>query len=234
MNAPHKLTSDTKNLSEQAHENIRRDILSGELFPGDKLQIEAISERYGIGIAPVREALNRLSSEGLVERKSQRGFFVTEISITALEELVKTRIWLETLALREAIQNATEEWEEQLVLAYHRLARTNRRMPPEAGRDLSEEWELCHKEFHMLLLDRCGSGWLLGFCSTMMDQAVRYRSLSMNVHPSLLRREGAAAEHEALLNAVIDRDADRACHLLAEHYTVTLEGLRSLIVNDPR
>ena len=108
MNAPHKLTCDTKNLSEQAHENIRRDILSGELFPGDKLQIEAISERYGIGIAPVREAFNRLSSEGLVERKSQRGFFVTEISITALEELVKTRIWLETLALREAIQNATE------------------------------------------------------------------------------------------------------------------------------
>ena len=54
MNAPHKLTSDTKNLSEQAHENIRRDILSGELLPGDKLQIEAISERYGIGIAPVR------------------------------------------------------------------------------------------------------------------------------------------------------------------------------------
>ena len=108
--------------------------------------------------------MNRLSSEGLVERKSQRGFFVTEISITALEELVKTRIWLETLALREAIQNATEELEEQLVLASHRLARTNRRMPPEAGRDLSEEWELCHKEFHMLLLDRCGSGWLLGFC----------------------------------------------------------------------
>jgi GntR family transcriptional regulator, carbon starvation induced regulator len=64
---------------------------------------------------------------------------------------------------------------------------------------------LRHKEFHLLLLDRCGSSWLLGFCSTMMDQAVRYRSLSMNVHPSLLRREGAAAEHEALLNAAIDR-----------------------------
>jgi GntR family transcriptional regulator, carbon starvation induced regulator len=41
------------------------------------LQIEAMSERYGIGAAPVREALNRLSSEGLVERRSQRGFFVT-------------------------------------------------------------------------------------------------------------------------------------------------------------
>jgi GntR family carbon starvation induced transcriptional regulator len=233
MNAPDKTLSDTKNLSEQAHERIRRDILHGELFPGDKLQIEAISDRYGIGIAPVREALNRLSSEGLVERKSQRGFFVTEISMAALEELVKTRIWLETLALRESILNHDEAWEEQLVLAYHRLARTQRRLPPGAGRDLSEEWELRHKEFHLLLLERCGSGWLRGFCSTMMDQSVRYRSLSMNVHPSLLRREGAAAEHEALLNAVIDRDADRACRLLTDHYTTTLEGLRAVIGSAP-
>ncbi|NUB44467.1 GntR family transcriptional regulator [Fertoebacter nigrum] len=229
MNATDKSLGDSKNLSEQAHELIRRDILNGELFPGEKLQIEAISERYRIGSAPVREALNRLSSEGLVARKSQRGFFVAEISMTALEELVKTRIWLETLALRESIQNHDEAWEEQLVLAYHRLARTQRRLPSEAGREISEEWELRHKEFHLLLLDRCGSGWLLGFCSTMMDQAVRYRSLSMNVHPSLLRRQGAAAEHEALLAAVVDRDADRACRLLQDHYTLTLEGLRGVI-----
>ncbi|MGQ0563722.1 MAG: GntR family transcriptional regulator [Gemmobacter sp.] len=226
---------ETRNLSEQAHFHIRRDILNGELFPGDKLQIEAISERYGIGVAPVREALNRLSSEGLVTRKSQRGFFVTEISMTSLEELVKTRIWLETLALRESIQHGDEAWEEQLVLSCHRLARTQRRLPAEAGRDVSEEWERHHKDFHMLLLDRCGSSWLSGFCSNMMDQAVRYRSLSMNVHPSLLRREGAAAEHEALLQAALDRDADRACRLLAEHYTTTLEGLRAVVTaRNPR
>ncbi len=229
MNASDKGLTDSRNLSEQAHDRIRRDILSGAFFPGEKLLIEALSDRYTIGIAPVREALNRLSSEGLVERKSQRGFFVAEISMTSLEELVKTRIWLETLALRESIRNADEAWEEQLVLSYHRLARTNRRMPSEVGREMTEEWETRHKEFHLLLLDRCGSSWLLGFCSTMMDQAVRYRSLSMNVHPSLLRREGAAAEHQAILNAAIDRDADRACTLLAEHYRTTLEGLRGVI-----
>jgi len=229
MNSSDKSLSDTKNLSEQAHDRIRRDILNGELFPGDKLQIETVSDRYGIGIAPVREALNRLSSEGLVARKSQRGFFVAEISMDSLEELVKTRIWLESLALQKSIENGDEAWEEELVLSYHRLARTHRRIPAEAGRDLSEEWELRHKEFHMLLLDRCGSSWLLGFCSKMMDQAVRYRSLSMNVHPSLLRREGAAAEHEALLNACIDRNAELACKLLESHYKTTLEGLRGVI-----
>ncbi len=226
VNAP----ADTRSLSDQAHDRIRRDILNSALFPGEKLQIEAISERYGIGIAPVREALNRLSAEGLVERKNQRGFFVSEISMSSLEELVRTRIWLETLALRESIGNADEEWEEQLVLAYHRLARTHRRMPAEAAPEQTEEWEIRHKEFHLLLLDRCGSGWLLGFCSSMMDQAVRYRSLSMNVHPSLLRRQGAAAEHEVLLQAAIDRNADLACRLLAEHYTITLEGLRNVVV----
>jgi DNA-binding GntR family transcriptional regulator len=231
MNATDKAFTDGRNLSERAYDLIRRDVLNGVLIPGEKLQIEAVSDRYGIGVAPVREALNRLSSEGLVERKSQRGFFVAEISMAALEELVKTRIWLETLALRESIVHWNEEWEEKLVLCYHRLARTHRRLPAGAGRELSEEWEARHKEFHLLLLERCGSQWLIDFCSTMMDQAVRYRSLSMNVHPSLLRREGAAAEHEALMQAVIERDADRACTLLADHYTTTLEGLRGVVWN---
>jgi DNA-binding GntR family transcriptional regulator len=52
----------------------------------------------------------------------------------------------------------------------------------------------------------------------------------MNVHPSLLRREGAAAEHQELLNSAIDRDAERACRLLSAHYTATLEGLRTVIL----
>ncbi|MES2846687.1 MAG: GntR family transcriptional regulator [Pseudomonadota bacterium] len=229
MNVSDKALGDTKNLSERAHERIRRDILNGELFPGEKLQIEAISDRYGIGIAPVREALNRLSSEGLVERKSQRGFFVSAISIADLEELVKTRIWLETKALAESIRNADDAWEEALIVSYHRLARTLRRLPTQPEPESAEAWETRHKEFHMLLLDRCGSSWLLGFCSTMMDQAVRYRNLSMNAHPNQLRREGAAAEHEAILNAALEHNADRACQLLADHYLATLEGLRRIV-----
>lgn len=218
-----------RNLSEQAYFLIRRDILLGELFPDEKLQIEAISERYGIGAVPVREALNRLSSEGLVARRSHRGFYVAPISMSDLEELVKTRIWLETLALTESIKNGDDAWEDELVVSCHRLARTQRRLPEEAGKEISVEWEERHKEFHMLLLDRCGSAWLLAFCSTLMDQAVRYRNLSMNTNPSRLRREGAAAEHKAILDAVLDRSVERACSTLAEHYRTTLDGLRNVI-----
>lgn len=186
-----------------------------------------MSERCGIGAVPVREALNRLSSEGWAGRRSQRGFFVSLMSMEDLEELVKTRIWLETKALSESMAQATEEWEERLVIAYHRLARTQRRLTTEEGQEYSQDWEDRHKEFHMLLLERCGSHWLLGFCSMMMDQAVRYRNLSMNSNQP--RRDGASSEHQAILEAVLENDVETATHRLAEHYRITLEGLRKVI-----
>lgn len=224
--------SGVRNLSEKGYDLLRRDILHGELFPGEKLYIDRLSDKYEIGTVPLREALNRLSSEGLVQHKSHRGFSVAPISMSELEELVKTRIWLETLALRESIGNGDEEWEDALVVSCHRLARTQRLLPPESGPEISDEWEARHKEFHILLIDRCGSSWLLGFCSGLMDQAVRYRNLSMNSNPSQLRREGAAAEHQAILDAALARDADHACKLLTEHYRTTLIGLRHIILDE--
>lgn len=218
-----------RTLSDEAHDRIRRDILQGELFPGDKLSLDAMSERYGIGIVPVREALNRLSCEGLVERRSNRGFNVMPISLAELDELVRTRIWVETRALSESIANHSDAWEEELIVSFHRLARTQRLLPADHSRETSEQWEARHKAFHMLLLARCGSSLLIEFCSTLMDQAVRYRNLSMNTHSNQQRREGAAAEHSAILDAVLERDSDRACHLLAQHYRTTLENLREVL-----
>jgi GntR family carbon starvation induced transcriptional regulator len=218
------------NLSEKAYDRIRSDILNGTLIPEERLQIEQISDRYDIGSVPVREALNRLSSEGLVERRSHRGFWVASISLSDLSELVQTRIWLETLALRHSIAKLDESSEEELVLAFHRLARSQRQVPQQNNvAEHSEEWERLHKAFHMLLLDRCGSSLLLGFCSGLMDQSVRYRNLSMNTNPSKQRREGAAEEHKAILDAVLDRDADLACRLLEDHYRATLDGIKNML-----
>jgi len=223
---------DNRNLSERSYDLLRRDILHGKLFPGEKLHIDNLSERYGIGKVPLREALNRLSSEGLAERKSHRGFFVAPISMSELDELVKTRIWLETLALREAISNGDDAWEDALVVACHRLNRTQRLLPPDSGSEISDSWEMRHKEFHLLLLEPCGSSWLLEFCSSLMDRAVRYRNLSMNSNPSQLRREGAVAEHQEILDAVLERDTDKASALLTDHYQTTLSGLRHAIKDD--
>lgn len=218
--------ADARNLSELATELIKRDILGASFYPGDKLLLEALSERYGIGVNPVREALNRLCSAGFVEHRHQRGFFVAGMSMDALAELVKTRIWLETKAIEESMKNATEEWEERVIVAYHRLARTQLRIGDSAGRDENEAWEARHKAFHLLLLERCGSSWLIDFCSSMMDQAVRYRNLSVSINRA--RRGDALPEHEAIMNAVVDRDRTQAVTLLEQHYSRTFEGLRAL------
>ena len=217
-----------KNLSEDAYDNIRTDILSGKLLPNERLQIDAVSERYAIGAVPIREALNRLSAAGLVARRSNRGFCVSPISISRLEELVKTRIWLETLALSESIKNGDDDWEERLVVGYHRLARTQRRLPKDGCKEQSVQWEDNHKAFHMTLIERCESSGLLGFCSNLMEDAVRYRNLSMNRNPSKQRREGAAAEHKEILDAVLERETVNSCQLLEKHYRVTLDGLKTL------
>lgn len=219
-------------LSDRAHEAIKADILAGLLEPGEKLQLDTVSSRYGFGTAPVREALNRLSAEGWVQRRSQRGFFVSSLSFAELDELVKTRIWLETLALRESIAHGGQEWEDAAILSYHRLARTERILDPDADAEsfvLNPDWELRHHEFHRALLSGCGSGLLERICQQLMEQSVRYRNLSVKF--SLARRGDALVEHEEILGATLDRDADRAVQLLTDHYRLTLEGLRARLTS---
>jgi GntR family transcriptional regulator, carbon starvation induced regulator len=222
------LATSARNLSEQAHQVLKRDILAAAYLPGERLRLDSLSARYGIGVVPLREALNRLSSEGFVERQSQRGFMVAPMSLPALEELVKTRIWLETKALTESIKAATDAWEERVIVAFHRLERTQRMIDAERGERLNQTWEDLHKEFHMQLISGCGSSWLLEFCSTMMDQAVRYRNLSVNFTKA--RRGDAISEHRDILDAVLDRDGDRSAALLEAHYRRTVEGLRPIIL----
>ncbi|MEM8552269.1 MAG: GntR family transcriptional regulator [Pseudomonadota bacterium] len=215
-----------RNLSEEALNLIRDDIMSARLTPGTKLRLDTLAARYKIGAVPVREALNRLTSAGFVEYRSQRGFFVAGLSLDDLEELVKTRIWLETKALSESMRNTTPEWEERVVLAYYRLARTHRLLGDDDDPVLNREWETLHHDFHLTLLERCGSSWLLGFCSSMMDQSVRYRNLSVNLNRA--RRGDALPEHEALMKAVVEGKAATAIQCLETHYRRTLDGLRSL------
>ena len=201
------------------YDRVRQDLLTGRLEPGRKLQIKFLMERYQAGQTPIREALNRLTSDGLVEFQDQRGFTVAPISGAELAELTKTRCWLEELALRESMRAATPEWEEQLVLACHRLVRTQRSASAD-GYAENTEWETLHRQFHRGLLAQCGSNPLRGFCDQLADQLYRYRQLSVRkIYP----KRDINAEHMAILQAVLDGDADRATTILKAHYTATAD-----------
>jgi DNA-binding GntR family transcriptional regulator len=207
------------------YDQLRSDLLGGELEPGSKLAIEALAERYDTSATPLREALNRLVSDGLVERREQRGFVVAAISEQDLAEITKTRCWLEEVALRESIAAHGTAWEEALVLAHHRLARTPRSLSELEFQD-NPAWEPLHRAFHRALISGCGSRWLLNFCDQLADQHHRYRRLSA---PRAFARRDVTNEHQQLVDAALAGRADDAVALLRGHF----ERTARVIQDDP-
>lgn len=206
-------------LASTVYERLRTDILTGELAPGRKLGIEFLCKHYNTGQIPIREALNRLSSDGLVDRRDRQGFMVAPVSTKDLAEMTKTRCLLESIALRESIAARTPEWEEGVVLAYHRMSRAPRSMSPKIYRK-NPEWESLHRAFHLSLISACGSRWLLAFCAQLADQSYRYRQIAFQrAFPMSNDTEG----HRLIMEAVIDGDADKAARLLQTHLRFTAD-----------
>lgn len=206
-------------LASMVYEKLLHDILTGELKPGLKLRLQVLKKEYDVGNSPLREALNRLSENGMVIREENKGFRVALTSVEELEELIRTRCWLEEIALRESIRNGDDEWEERIVLAFHRLTRVTRSSGKEHYHTLPE-WEQRHREFHQAVLSACNSGILLGYCAQLHEKTLRYRNLAAVVE---YRERHELEEHEALKNAVLDRDADRAVEMLNRHFRVTAD-----------
>jgi len=218
-------TSDGGNqISTQAssvYDRLQADILTGDLKPGVKLRLKDLIEKYDTGNSPLREALNRLSANGMVVREENRGFRVSPARAEELLEITKTRCWFEEIGLRESIALGDTEWEERIVLAFHWLTRAAR-SNDQGVATTSTEWENHHREFHLALISACGSSILMDFCSELSQRSFRYRNLAEVVE---YRDRHELEEHRELQQAALNRDADLAVELLKKHYKVTSDIL---------
>ena len=204
-------------LATQIQRRLRADLLRGVLAPGVKLKVQALAASYGAGPSPVREALASLAAEGLVERLDQRGFRAATASVADFDELVRARCWLEEVVLRESLAAGDPAWEEALVLATWRLKRLTREDPA---------WEDAHAAFHQTLLAACPSPTLSAMAETLRERAERYRALARRVaYPG----RDVAAEHAAIAEAALARDAARAIPLLQSHYRSTAAFVRAAL-----
>jgi GntR family transcriptional regulator, carbon starvation induced regulator len=216
-----KRTKRETTLASDITEELRRDIISGSLAPGGKIRLREVAERFGVGMSPVREALNRLSRDRLVNQSDLRGFRVAPISEGELDELMRARCWLNETGLRESIKRGDAAWEEAVLLSFHRLSRVPDRLPL-SRTAVNPEWEAAHRVFHRSLLEACGSRWVVEFCDQLFDVADIYRHVA-RASPEASMRE-PIDEHRAIMEATIARDADKAVDLLNRHFmrTVTL------------
>jgi GntR family transcriptional regulator, carbon starvation induced regulator len=129
---------------------------------------------------------------------------------------------IESAALTASIANGDDEWESRVVAEFHRLSKTEAFV--EGSRILGSEWELRHSTFHRTLLEACGSPWLLSLRDMLYAHSDRYRRLSVQVQAPMKAR-AANTEHREIFDAVIARDAQRACVLLAHHLQRTTDAL---------
>ncbi len=193
------------------HEQIKRDIIYGDLAPGAKLKLSDLRQRYAASVSTLRETLNRLASEGFVAAEEQRGFFVTQVSKEDLIEIADLRILLECHALKQSIENGDTEWEGNLVAAHHKLHLMETRLQ-EGDQTVIETWKRYDWEFHQALIHACNSRNLLDLHTSLFDKYLRYQMLVLNN-----RGEAAIDEHQAMFEAALARDSEKAARILEQH-----------------
>lgn len=202
-----------------AEARLRADILSGVVAPHQKLRVEELKTRYDMGASPVREALSRLVGEGLVTFEGNKGFRVTGLSRADLADIADMRTAIETHGVRRAIKRGDAEWEAGILAALHRLVRATERTASDDGAGL-DAWTAAHDGFHFALVSACGSERVFEFQRRLAEQHNRYRRILMGAN---IPRAVVIAEHRALAEAVLDRDAARATELLRRHMWITYE-----------
>jgi DNA-binding GntR family transcriptional regulator len=198
---------------------MRADIVACRLMPNARLRVETLRERYGTGTSPIRDALMRLEAEGLVELEQNKGFRVAEVSHDNLVDLMRTRIEIETIALRWSLEKGGVEWEADLLGAFHRLSRQTKIAPSEPDA-ISEAWSREHATFHTALVAACGAPTLLAIRARLFEQADRYVALSIMSDAPLRDDIG---EHKQLMRAALNRDAARTLELNRAHITRTMD-----------
>ena len=143
----------------------------------------------------------------------QRGFSVRELSVADLADLTGVRVQVESLALRQALQNGDVAWEAAVVAAHHTLERT----PVRARRtgEFNEDWSAAHRTFHETLLAGCGSPQLEGMVISLRDSAELYRRWYWALAGDHAR--DIAGEHRRLRDCAVTRDSEPAVVVLTEH-----------------
>ncbi len=204
-------------------DRVRHEILSGARRPRERIRLEELKAEFKVSWSPLREALSRLVAEGLIQTDESRGYRVAAVSRAEMSDVIRMRKHLESLALRESIENGDDAWEADVLAAHHRLSKFEAKR---AHKEHIEEWEAWHRQYHDTLMRACGSPLLLQFCAQLHDHFARYRKLFLSSHPF---DRLVPTEHKKLTDAALARDADKACALIETHIERTGRNILACI-----
>jgi DNA-binding GntR family transcriptional regulator len=198
-----------------AYERLRALVLSGDIAPGARLGQVELAERFGISRTPIREALRRLSGEGLVDFHPNRGFRVADLGLDAVLRRLEVRAIVEPGIARLAAERRTPQ---DLRALHQSIARESRARTASAAHDASRDFHvaLARASHNDELVRTLESLWILEVGRRLLSR----RSATQDWVPADI------ADHRAIALAVEHGDAERAAALMAAHIDSALRHWR--------
>ncbi|MDR0216950.1 MAG: GntR family transcriptional regulator [Comamonas sp.] len=193
-------------LYEQVAEQLRQRIFQRELEPGAWIDELKIAEEYGISRTPLREALKVLAAEGLVTMKVRRGAYVTEVSRKDISDVYHLLSLLEADAAGVVAEQATDE-------ELQHLAQTHEELKLQTAD--AERFFALNESFHMQILEIANNRWRNQLVADLR------KVMKLNRHKSLFKQgriEDSLAEHEAIMQALLQRDPKQAAQAVRLHF----------------
>lgn len=204
----------SRTLIERAYAQLRDDIVEGRLAPGEKLRVEHLKDRYGVGAGTLREAITRLSSDALVEAEGQRGFRVAPVTLAELEDITNLRLHIEIDALRRSIRDGGAAWRAQLEQVYAELSRVEQPL-----RDADRlRWEVLNARFHEVLISAAATPWTVKLLRLLSRHGERYRRYTIGLHDPT---RDVHEEHRQIYEAAMAGQEARAALALEAHIRAT-------------
>ena len=192
----------TSSLVDQLYDIMKEKIVSLQLKLGEKIDVQELAEQFGVSQTPVRNALNRLSQNGLVNTRARVGYYVVNLSAEDITEIYDLRRMFEDYALEATIEN----------IKFDELRRLKQKMQRIQGKidEKTTEFEETDRELHLLIIKNSNNKRLQSLFSQIYD-FVRI-SISMG-----LEWKESLKEHIALVEALQEKDLARAKEILKKH-----------------
>jgi DNA-binding GntR family transcriptional regulator len=214
---------DNLTLSQRVYEHLRDEILADRLLPGTELSEVALSRELAISRGPIREAMSRLSAEGLITMRPRRRAEVRSLTPQELIDAYQVREALEVMAVRLAIPRVTEA-------DLARLDELTDRMAAHVADGAVREFFATSASFHELLGELSGNPKLQEVYRRLEGEIGRFRNRMPALRDSM---DDSLTEHRAILAAIRLRDADRAAALTADHIRMRAEQLQATLREAP-
>jgi DNA-binding GntR family transcriptional regulator len=193
-------------ISEQIHEHLRSEIMDCTLMPGDRILVQEVAGRFGVSQAPVRDALEKLKQDNLVDARPNRGVVVSQITRQKMQELFDVRVLMEGYAVRRALRHiGTRE-----IIVLDRLVDEMANAV-----DTGDKWgaAMADLKFHGYLYGLCDNHVVQDTWARIQDNMIRY----MNISQRRLPMDNLIPAHRALVDVLRQGDADRTEAAFLEH-----------------